>query len=277
MVAECGDRTLQMVPAHVVDDGVDPVRCRLRQQLADRAVVVVEGRVETEFTGQPCDLRGRARAADDPSGAEEPGDPAHRRSDPARGGGDEQVLARPELQCAGERHIGGQARAAEDGEMGGQGHPFVRAELAGAVDTGRDQGVGAPAVPVEDQVALGEGGVAGVDDPADRAALQRGVQFPAAVHLLAVVRVHGEVEVLHQGLARAGDGDRGLGQGEETGSGESRGAGGQVEGEGRACRRHGSDRRKESIGPAEGCVDGKTVSMNAVHGNGNGERGGSTP
>lgn len=60
---------------------------RLRELLADRPVVVVEGGVEAEGPGEVADLRRRARAADDPAGAEEPGDAAGGRSDPAGGPG----------------------------------------------------------------------------------------------------------------------------------------------------------------------------------------------
>jgi hypothetical protein len=59
---------------------------------------------------------------------------------------------------------------------------------------------------MEDEVAFGQARVMGVDDPADRAALQRRVQREVAVHHLAVVRVDGPVEVLHE--CRAGPGFR---------------------------------------------------------------------
>lgn len=132
---------------------------------------------------------------------------------PCGRGRDEEVLALAQGRGAGQGGVGGQAGAAEDGEVRLQRDALVAAQLAGAAGAQGDEGVGAPALAVEDQVALGESGVAGGQDPAHRAALQRGAELEAAlaaVHQPAVVRVHGEQQVLHQGGTgpRLGDGVR---------------------------------------------------------------------
>src|SRR6185312_2802178 len=97
-------------------------------QLFGDSVVVVERGVEAEPVRQMLDLRGRAGAADDPPGAEDPGDLAGRAADGSGGGRDEQVLAPLQPRDPHQADVRGQPGAAE--------YPEIRAQrdARGALD-----------------------------------------------------------------------------------------------------------------------------------------------
>ncbi|GAA2470344.1 hypothetical protein GCM10010276_00440 [Streptomyces longisporus] len=222
----------QLFAADVVDEDVDAVRCGLGEQVGGGSVVVVEDGVVADLPREVIGLRGRARAAHEPPGAEQAGEPSGRGADPARRGRHEQVLALLQPGDPGQPHIGGQAGATEDAQVRRQGHAVEAGQPPDLLR--RDHRVGAPALPVEHDLALGQPGRARGDDPPDGAALQRCVKREAAGHLvhhLAVIGVDGPVEVLHQRAAGGGLGKRGLHEGEVFGGGEAVRAGGLVHGE----------------------------------------------
>lgn len=89
------DRRAQLFPTHVVEIDVDAFGCGLAQPVRDRAVVIVEGRVEPEFPGQIGGLVPRSGAADHPGRSLEPGDLAGHASGRPRRAGDEDGVAGP--------------------------------------------------------------------------------------------------------------------------------------------------------------------------------------
>ena len=114
------DGRLQVVAADVVEVDVDTVRGGLAQLLGDRAVLVVERRVEAVLLDEELDLLVGAGRADDPGGALELGDLADLAADGAGRAGDEDRVALLEGGGAQQTGVGGEAGHAEDAEVGGE-------------------------------------------------------------------------------------------------------------------------------------------------------------
>ena len=173
------------------------------QLVSDGAGPVVERGVEPDLA-QPADLLVGARAADHPPGALELGDLAdHAAHRPGRAG-DEDRLAGLERGDVQQAHVGGQRGHAEHAQVGRRGQALRDGHLPGL--PGRQHRLVPPAQHVQDQVALGQVGRAGLDDRADRAALQRLAQAERrdvglhVVHPAAHVRVHRHEQVPHPDL-----------------------------------------------------------------------------
>ena len=164
---------------------------------------VVEGGVEADLA-QPADLLLGARAADHPRRALELGDLAgHAAHRPGRAGNEDHV-ARLERGDVEHAHVGGQRRHAEHAQVGRRGQASRRGHLAGV--PGRQDRLVPPAQHVQDQVADGQVGRAGLGDRADGTALQRLAQAERrhvglhVVHPAAHVRVHRHEQVAHPDL-----------------------------------------------------------------------------
>ena len=205
------DRGLEVLAADVVEVHVD--RGVLLEQLADRAVVVVEGRVEPELAGHPGDLLGRAGRPHDLGGPEQPRHLAGRRADRPGGAGDEHGLALLDGSDAGEADVRRHPRHAEHAEVRRGRHP---PDVDDPDLPGGQQGVLAPAGLVQHGRADRDLLVPGRQDLADGPALERRVETerrhvgPGVVHPAAHVGVHRQEGVAHQHLAGAGIGQLGL-------------------------------------------------------------------
>ena len=120
------------VAADILEVQIDAVGGQTVQRLADILVLVIDGRVEAEFVGQPGALLRTARDADDATPAlfgDLPRDGAHR----AGGRRDDDGLAFLGLQHIGDAEIGGQTGHAEHGHIGRQrqaGRAVDRAQAA---------------------------------------------------------------------------------------------------------------------------------------------------
>ena len=109
------------VTADVFEIEVDPVGCQPVQRLSDILILVVNGRVEAEFFGQPAAFPGPARNADDATAARLchlTGDRTHR----AGGCGDHKRLAGLGLEHICHAEIGRHSGHAEHAEIRGQRH-----------------------------------------------------------------------------------------------------------------------------------------------------------
>ena len=96
----------------------------LLEELADRAVVVVEGRVEPEVAGHPGDLLRRAGRPHDLGGAEQSRHLAGRRADGTGGAGHEHGLALLDRRDAREADVRRHPRHAEHAEVRRGRHPL---------------------------------------------------------------------------------------------------------------------------------------------------------
>ncbi len=194
---------VQVVGADVVEVDVDAVGRGLAQLFQDRARPVVEGGVAADLA-QPADLVLAARAADHPGGALDLGDLAGHAAHRAGRAGDEHHVALFQLGDVEQAHVGGQRGHAEHAQVGGRGQPSCGGHLP-RLPGGQD-GLVPPAQHVQDQVAFGQVRRAGLDDRADRAALQRLAQPERrdvglhVVHPAAHVRVDRHEQVAHPDL-----------------------------------------------------------------------------
>ena len=113
------DRGLEVLTADVVEVDVDAVGRRLAQLLRDRAVLVVERRVEPEVLDDVAHLLGRAGAADDPARAERLGDLADRAAHGAGRARHEDDVAGLDLRDAGQADVRREPGHPEHAEVGG--------------------------------------------------------------------------------------------------------------------------------------------------------------
>ena len=219
-------------PPDVVEVDVDAVRGGRGQLLDDGAVVVVEARVEPVALGQQGDLGGRPGAADDPARPAQPGDLPDDGADGPGRPGHEDGVARLHPGHHEQADPGGHAGHAQHPEVhrGRQPRHLVDAAEAG----GRALGDVAPAAVVADQVADGQVGRPGGDDPAHRPAGQRlaeperrGVGL-RVVHPAPHVRVDRDERVGHPHLALGQRRQLDLHQPEVLRHGPARGPGDQL-------------------------------------------------
>jgi len=153
---------------------------------------------------EPADLLIAARAADHPGGALELGELAGHAAHRAGRAGDEHHVARLQGGDVEQADVGGQRGHAEDSEVSRGGKAGYVGYLLRV--PGGQYRLLAPAQIVQDQIALGQVGRPGLDDRADRAALQRLPQLErrdvglGVVHPAAHVGVHRHEQVAHPHL-----------------------------------------------------------------------------
>src|SRR5262249_167962 len=139
----------------------------LLERRAEIGAAMIERRVEAELVLDVAAFVGPSRDADDPRALALCELPCHG-ADRARGGGDNDGLARLRLTDIGEADIGGHSRHAEDAERG-RDRRLVRLELQEAI--ARNRAVELPAVAAHRVVVLAKAGMVRAHHLTDDAAL----------------------------------------------------------------------------------------------------------
>ena len=188
-----------------------PLGVAALEGLAQGLGLVVDHHIQAALIPQPARLV-VGTSGSDHSATLDPGDLGGGGADRAGGGGDEHLL--PVLQGADVQQttIGGEAGAPESMHIDAERHGGVGIKPGEALASGEE--IFSKTLAVVHQIALGEGGVARLDDPADRAAAHGFVQLLTGSQARSHGRIDRHVEIAHQHLALGGLGDGGGDQGE---------------------------------------------------------------